>query len=46
VQIAQRMVPARREGFGQLVQWARTLDSERVWVIEDSVTSRAAWSGS
>ena len=35
VQIAQRMVPARREGFGQLVQWARTLDSERVWVIED-----------
>jgi transposase len=35
VQIAQRTVAARREGFGQLVEWARKLDSERVWVIED-----------
>jgi transposase len=35
VQIAQRMVAARRAGFGALLEWARTLDAERVWVIED-----------
>jgi transposase len=35
VQIAQRTVAARREGFGQLLEWGRKLDSERVWVIED-----------
>jgi transposase len=35
VRVAQRTVPARREGFGQLVEWARKLDRERVWVIED-----------
>jgi transposase len=35
VQIAQRTAAARREGFGQLLEWARKLDSERVWVIED-----------
>jgi transposase len=35
VEIAQRTVTARREGFGQLLEWARKLDSERVWVIED-----------
>jgi transposase len=35
VQIAQRTVAAKREGFGQLLEWARKLDGERVWVIED-----------
>lgn len=35
VQIAQRTVAARREGFGQLLEWGRKLDSERVWVLED-----------
>lgn len=35
VQIAQRTVVARREGFGQLLEWGRKLDSERVWVLED-----------
>lgn len=35
VQIAQRTAAARREGFGQLLEWARKLDAERVWVIED-----------
>jgi len=35
VQVAQRTVAARREGFGQLLDWGRKLDSERVWVIED-----------
>jgi transposase len=35
VQVAQRTVAARREGFGQLLEWARKLDRERVWVIED-----------
>jgi transposase len=28
-------VPARRDGFGALLAWAKSLDSERVWVIED-----------
>jgi transposase len=35
VQIAQRTVGARRDGFGQLLEWGRKLDSERVWVLED-----------
>jgi hypothetical protein len=35
VRVAQRTVAARRDGFGQLVGWARELDSERVWLIED-----------
>jgi transposase len=35
VRVAQRTVAARREGFGQLLEWARSLDSERVWVLED-----------
>lgn len=35
VRIAQRTVAARREGFGQLLERARKLDGERVWVIED-----------
>ena len=33
--IAQRIVAARRDGFGQLLEWARALDPQRVWVIED-----------
>lgn len=28
-------VPAREGAFGKLLRWARTLDSERVWAIED-----------
>jgi transposase len=35
VQVAQRTAAARRDGFGALLEWARALDSERVWVIED-----------
>jgi transposase len=27
--------PVSREGFGRLVRWARGLDAERVWAIED-----------
>jgi transposase len=34
-QRAQRTASARREGFGELVAWARQLAGERVWVIED-----------
>jgi transposase len=33
--VAARTEPARREGFGELLGWARRLDGERVWVIED-----------
>ncbi|MEO8968425.1 MAG: transposase [Solirubrobacteraceae bacterium] len=35
VQLSQRHVAARRDGFGQLLRWGRELDAERVWVIED-----------
>ena len=35
VEVAHRTVPARPVGNGQLLEWARALDSERVWVIED-----------
>jgi transposase len=34
-QRAQRTASARREGFGELVAWGRSLPGERVWVIED-----------
>jgi transposase len=32
---AERTVRARDEGFGELVGWARELDVERVWALED-----------
>ena len=31
----EHTAPARRGGFGKLLRWARGLDSERVWAIED-----------
>ena len=34
-QLAQRTQPAKSDGFGALLVWARELDEERVWVIED-----------
>jgi transposase len=34
-QIQTRTLPARDDGHGQLLEWARGLDSERVWAIED-----------
>jgi transposase len=35
VEVAHLTAPARPTGNGQLVQWARSLDAQRVWVIED-----------
>ena len=35
VEVAQRTAPARPTGNGQLVEWARSLDAERVWAIKD-----------
>jgi transposase len=35
VEVAHRTAAARPAGNGQLLEWARALDSERVWVIED-----------
>ena len=32
---ARKTVPARRNGFGALLEWGRRLDSDRAWVIED-----------
>jgi transposase len=34
-QIQIRTAPARDEGHGELLVWARELDPERVWAIED-----------
>jgi transposase len=34
-QIATQTEPARRDGFEQLVGWARATSPDRVWVIED-----------
>ena len=33
--VAERTVSARGEGHGELVLWARALDAERVWALED-----------
>ena len=33
--LGSRTVPARKEGFGALLKWARGLDAERTWAIED-----------
>ena len=40
----ERTAPARRGSFGKLLLWARKLDAERVWAIEDCVRFRAGWS--
>ena len=29
-------VPARQAGFGRLLRWARALDPDRVWAIENA----------
>jgi hypothetical protein len=34
-EVEHRTVPARPAGNGQLLEWARGLDSERVWAVED-----------
>jgi transposase len=35
VEVAHRTVPARPVENGQLLGWARALDCERVWAVED-----------
>jgi transposase len=35
VEVAHRAAAARPVGNGQLLEWARVLDCERAWVIED-----------
>jgi transposase len=34
-QLSERTCDAVADGFGELLAWARVLDDERVWVIED-----------
>ena len=34
-QLSERTCDAVSDGFGELLAWARALDDERVWVIED-----------
>jgi transposase len=33
--LGERTVPVGRRGFGALLRWARSLDGERVWALED-----------
>ena len=33
--LGERTVPVGRRGFGALLQWARSLDGDRVWALED-----------
>ena len=33
--VGEQTVPVGRRGFGALLQWARGLDGERVWALED-----------
>ncbi len=35
VEVASGTAPARPAGNGQLLEWARALDEERVWAVED-----------
>jgi len=35
LELSRRTERAVREGFGKLLSWARRLDRERVWVLED-----------
>jgi transposase len=33
--LGEQTVPVGRGGFGSLLRWARRLDGERVWALED-----------
>jgi transposase len=33
--LGERTVPVGRRGFGALLRWARGIDGERVWALED-----------
>src|SRR4051794_16249121 len=33
--LGEQTVPVGRQGFGALLRWARGLDGERVWTLED-----------
>jgi transposase len=35
VELEHKTAPARPAGNGQLLEWARALDAERVWAVED-----------
>lgn len=35
VELEHKTAPARPAGNGQLLEWARSLDAERAWALED-----------
>ena len=43
--LGERTVHVGAKGFAALVVWARELDSDRVWALEDCRMSRAPSSG-
>ena len=44
--LADRTVKAKRRSFEDLLVWARGLDGERVWAIEDCRHVSGRWSAS
>jgi transposase len=44
--LGEQTVQVGRRGFGALLRWARGLDGDRVWALEDAGTSPDRSSGS
>jgi transposase len=44
--LGEQRVQVGGRGFGVLLRWARGLDGDRVWALEDVGTSPDRWSGS
>ena len=42
--LGEQTVAVERRGFGVLLRWARGLDEERVWALEDCRMSLGRWS--
>src|SRR4051794_22009872 len=43
--LGEQTVPVGRRGFDALLQWARGLDEDRVWALEDCRHVSGSWSG-
>ena len=43
--LGEQTVAVGRGGFDALLRWARALDGERVWALEDCRQVSARWSG-
>jgi transposase len=43
--LGEQTVQVGRRGFDALLRWARSLESERFWALEDCRHVSGAWSG-